>query len=209
MRPRHLLLALGSLLLPLAASAQIGNSTDPGFPGPITGGGANSGSFLGAGLRTENELFKRIGDRVVFRTAKLGCALRGAEQSYRDSVAGAPHSPSQQRVLDLLAVTPGTPPTDAVAAALAHGAAPGTALATAARTLADAMTGLMQDRGGCGSGEQDFPEAEQWQRAIDAFKAYVHDAPDAAFAPPAPELVALHDAILYVVSRTLSDPSAR
>jgi hypothetical protein len=193
------LAALASLALAAPARAQTGNQSD--VSGPYS-----SGPFMG--MRLENELFAHAGNQVVFRNARTGCALRGAEQAYRDSVSALPHTPAEQRVLDLLAVTPGAPPTDAVAAALAHGADPSSPLGQAARRLADALTGLMQNRGGCGDSRDDYPEAPQWQEAIKAFNDYVHTAPDSAFSPPAPELIAIHDALESVVLRALRNPNA-
>lgn len=193
------LAALAALALAAPARAQTGNQSD--ISGPLS-----TGPF--AGMRLENELFSHAGNAVVFRNARTGCALRGAEQAYRDSVSSLPHTPAEQRVLDLLAVTPGTPPADAVAAALAHGADPASPLGQAARRLADALKGLMQDRGGCGESRDDYPEAPQWQDAIDAFNDYVRTAPDSALSPPAPELIAIHDALQSVLTRALRNPHA-
>jgi hypothetical protein len=195
------LAALASLALAAPARAQTGNQSD--VSGPYSNGPFNGG------LRLENEMFSRVGNEVVFRTARTGCALRGAEQAYRDSVAPLPHTPAEQRVLDLLAVTAGTPPTDAVAAALARGADPASPLGQAARRLADALTGLMQNRGGCGDSRDDYPEAPQWEEALKAYNDYVRGAPDSALSPPAPELLAIHDALQSVVTRALRNPNAR
>ncbi|HEV7589100.1 MAG TPA: hypothetical protein VGO40_13380 [Longimicrobium sp.] len=204
---RSTLAALAVLALAAApAGAQTGNQSD--ITGPvITGSGPAGGSFLGAGLRSENELFGRAADAVVFRNARIGCAVRGAEAAYRDSVAREPQTPAQRRVLDLLAVNADRPAADpvaaAVAAALAHGADPGSPLGMAARRLADALDGLMRDRGGCAQARQEYTEAPQWREAIDAFQHYVHDAPDSAFSPPAPELLAIHAALQRVVEEAL------
>lgn len=161
------------------------------------------------GMRSVNELFGRSGNGVVFRSARIGCALRGAERDYRDSVATQPQTDAQRRVLDLLAIDAGTPPADAVAAALAHGADAGSPLGQAARRLADALNGLMRDRGGCADSREEYPEAPQWEAAIQAFQDYVAHAPDSAFSPPAPELLAIHDALQSVVTRALAHPGAR
>jgi len=210
MRTEHTMQRTRLLLLPALvlaglaaapAAAQVGNQSD--ISGPYSNGP------FGAGMRTENELFGRAGDVVVFRNARIGCALRGAERAYRDSVANAPLTPSQERVLTLLGAHAGTPSADAVAAALARGAAPDTPLGQAARTLADALSGLMRDRGGCSSSREAYEEAGQWQQAIEAFKRYVHDAPDAALSPPAPELVAIHAALQAVIDSALRSPGAR
>jgi hypothetical protein len=195
------LAALASLALAAPARAQTGNQSD--VSGPYSNG------IFSAGMRLENEMFSRAGNTVVFRNARTGCALRGAEQAYRDSVSPLPHTPAEQRVLDLLAVTAGTPPADAVAAALAHGADPASPLGQAARRLSDALTRLMRDRGGCAESRDEYPEAPQWQEAVMAFNDYVRNAPDSAFSPPAPELVAIHQALESVVTRTLARPGAR
>ena len=184
------------------ARAQSGNQSDNSGPN-VTGSGPNGGSYLGAGLRTENEMFGRSGDQVVFRTPAVGCALRGAERAYRDSVAATNPSPSERRVQALLG---GAGDADAVARALAHGAAPGSPLGRQARELADAMNGLMRDRGACADDRQAYAEAPQWKEAVRAFNEYVHHGPDEAFSPPAPELVAIHQALQSVVARTLSTP---
>jgi len=194
------LAALASLALAAApARAQHGNHSDHS-------GHYSSGVW---GMRSVNELFSRTGNDVVFRSARMGCAVRGAERDYRDSVATQPQTPAQRRVLDLLAINAGTPSADAVAAALARGADAGSPLGQAARRLADALSGLMRDLGGCPRERDEFPEAEQWRQAIKAFQDYVHDAPDSAFSPPAPELVAIHAALQSVVTRALSKPHSR
>jgi len=200
---RHLitLLAPAALLLAAApARAQVGNQSDPGIP---TIGAAGSGSYLGPGLRTENELFARAGNTVVFRNAKTGCAIRNAVQSYRDSVASAPRTASQARVQTLLGAIDGNPDLAGVAAALAHGADPATPLGRAAQALANALNGLFRNRGGCSDDRNAYDEAPQWQEAIRAFNDYVRNAPDSAFSPPAPELVAIHDALQSVVYQAL------
>jgi hypothetical protein len=193
-----------SLLAAVAAPAraQIGNQSDNSGPN-VTGSGANGGSFLGAGLRFENELFARAAERVVFRNARVACALRGAERAYRDSVAAVTPTPSELRVQTLLGARDGTADADGVAQALAHGAAPDSPLGRAAHDLANSLNGLMRDRGACADDRDGFEEAGQWQDAIHAFNRYVREAPDEAFAPPAPELVAIHDALQRVVAGTL------
>jgi hypothetical protein len=202
---RATLAALATLAsLALAASparAQHGNHSDHS-------GHYNTGSW---GMRSVNEMFAHNGnDDVVFRTPRIGCSLRGAERAYRDSVAGLPQTPAQRRVLDLLAINPGgTPSPDAVAAALARGASPDSPLGMAARRLATALTGLMQERAGCPDDRGEYPEAAQWQEAVDAFQDYVRNAPDSALSPPAPELMAIHQALLSVINRTLDHPAPR
>jgi hypothetical protein len=194
------LAALASLALAAApAAAQSGNVSDPS-------GHYSNGSF---GMRSVNELFSRRGNDVGFRSARIGCAVRFAERAYRDSVARQPQTPAQRRVFDLLGINPGTPSADPVAAALAHGADPASPLGVAARRLADALKGLMTDREGCPEDRDEFPEAAQWQEAIKAFQAYVRDAPDLAFSPPAPELVVIHAALQEVIVRALRPPHSR
>lgn len=200
---RHRLAFLASAALLLAAAparAQVGNQTDVPIP---TIGGAGSGSYLGPGLRTENELFARAGHTLVFRNAKTGCAVRNAVQAYRDSVANAPRTLSQARVQTLLGALDGSPDLAAVQAALAHGADPASPLGRLAGALANAVNGLFRNRGGCSDDRDAYDEAPQWQEAIRAFNDYVHNAPDSAFQPPAPELVAIHDALQSVVYQAL------
>jgi hypothetical protein len=200
----HRLLVPAALLLAAApARAQVGNQSDVPPTGPASGA---AGSYLGPGLRTENEMFARDrgGELTVFRNAATGCALRAAERLYRDSLAAAPRTPAQARVQTLLGLLPGTPDPEAVAAALAHGAEPTSPLGRAASALAMALNGLMRDLGPCADRREAYTEAPQWQEAIRAFNAYIHTAPDAAFSPPAPELVAIHEALQTVVFRTLS-----
>jgi hypothetical protein len=199
------LAALATLALAAAPAQAQGNSPAHSHRSDHTGH-HNTGSW---GMRSVNELFARSGNGVVFRTAKLGCALRGAERAYRDSVATQPQTPAERRVLELLAIDAGSPPVDAVAAALAHGADPGSPLGQAARRLADALSGLMQDRAGCPDERAEYPEATQWEAAIDAFQDYVKDAPDSAFSPPAPELLAIHAALQRVVEGALAHPAPR
>jgi hypothetical protein len=194
------LAALASLALAASpARAQHGNHSD------------HSGHYVTGSwaMRSVNEMFSQNGNDVVFRNSRIGCALRGAERAYRDSVATQPQTPAQRRVLELLAIDAGTPPVDAVAAALAHGDGAGSPLGVAARRLADALNGLMQERAGCSQARGEYPEAAQWQEAIDAFQDYVRHAPDSAFSPPAPELLAIHAALQRVVEGTLARPDAR
>jgi hypothetical protein len=206
-RTSFLLAAACAVLAAAPARAQSGNNSDNGgfIPG---GGGGHSGGFLGPGLRTENELFARNGREVVFRNARTACALRGAERLYRDSVAATTPTAAEARVQTLLGVRDGTGDVDAVAAALRHGASPESPLGQAARALADALNGLMRDRGACGTDREDFGEAGQWQDAIRAYNDYIRVAPAEAFSPPAPELVAIHDALQSVVYHTLRNPNA-
>lgn len=194
------LAALASLALAATpARAQHGNHSDHS-------GHYSTGSW---GMRSVNELFSRSGHGVVFRDARIGCAVREAVRIYRDSVARQPQTPAERRVLDLLAINAGPPPVDAVAAALAHGANPGSPLGRAARRLAEALNGLMRDRLGCPEDRDEYPEATQWEEAVKAFQDYVHDAPDSAFSPPAPELLVIHDALESVVERALARPTTR
>jgi len=197
------LLAAAALLLAAAPiRAQTGNQTDIPI-GPI--GAAAGGSYLGPGLRTVNELFARNGaDDTVFRNAGLGCAVRTAERVYRDSVAPLPHTPAEAAVLTLLGILPGTPDPAAVAAALSHGADPASPFGLSARALADALNGLMRVPEGCPDERGAYAEAPRWQEAIRAFNDFIRHAPDAAFSPPAPELVAIHAALQTVVYHTLS-----
>lgn len=202
MRGTTFIFLAAALLAASPAAAQTGNQSDVSGPN-VTGSGGAGGSYLGAGLRTENELFSRAGERVVFRTPALGCTLRGSELAYRDSVLARTPSQAEARVQTLLGLREGTPDVDGVARVLAHGSAPDSPLGRMSRRLADALNGLMRDRCGCATGRDGYDEAPQWQDAIRAFNEYVHDAPDQAFSPPAPELVAIHEALQSVVLATL------
>jgi hypothetical protein len=188
------------------AGAQIGGNTDIGPPVISTAGG---GSYLGPGLRTENEMFAGSGDDVTFRNAAIGCALRTAERLFGDSLATAPRTRSQLRVQTLLGLVEGTPDPAGVANALAKGADPASPFGQASRALADALVGLMRDRCACVDDRDQYTEAPRWREAIRAFNHYVRTAPDSAFAPPAPELLAIHDALQTVVWRTLATRRGR
>ena len=167
------------------------------------GSSAFVGAFLGPGIRTENEMFSAVGERVVFRTPSVGCKVRGATRAFRDSVASVALPPSAQRAYSLMGAVPGSGSADEVAGALAKGAAPGSPLARKARSLADAVSGLMRDRGGCSDIPESYEEAPQWKQAIEAFQDYIRSAPDEAFAPPSPELLAIHAALQSVVAAAL------
>lgn len=211
-RATRFALTAGAAALALAgapAAAQSGNQTD--ISGPIiTGSGPAGGSYLGAGLRSENEMFGRIGDDVVFRNARIGCGVRGAVDFWRDSVARVTRAPAEERVYRLLTATVDSVAiTGAVAAALAHGSDAAAPLGVASRRLADALYGLMRDRGGCSPNRREYTEAPRWREAIEAFKDYVRDAPDRAFSPPAPELMAIHAALQSVVWNALRRGDAR
>lgn len=207
------LAALALLALSHPARAQSGNQSDNSGPN-VTGSGAMGGSFLGAGLRSENEMFGRYADDVVFRNARIGCALRTAERLYVDSVSSRPRTQAENQVLALLGIPDASAaaaasPLVAVAGALAHGQAPESPLGLAARRLATALDGLMRPREGCPDTRAGYDEAPQWQEAIRAFKAYVHDTPDLAFSPPAPQILAIHAAMQSVVANTLRVRDAR
>lgn len=208
MRTCILPLAVSAALVLAAApaGAQIGGNTDIGPPVISTAGG---GSYLGPGLRTENEMFVGSGDEVMFRSAAIGCAVRTAERLFGDSLATAPRTASQLRVQTLLGLVEGTPDPAAVAASLAKGADPASPLGQASRALADALVGLMRDRCACVDERDQYTEAPRWREAIRAFNHYVRTAPDSAFAPPAPELLAIHDALQTVVWRTLATRRGR
>ncbi|HEX9938211.1 MAG TPA: hypothetical protein VGB15_13845 [Longimicrobium sp.] len=201
-----LALSAAVVLAAAPAGAQTGGGTDVGPPTISTAGG---GSFLGPGLRTENEMFVGSGDDVSFRNAAIGCAVRTAERLFGDSLATAPRTASQLRVQALLGLVEGTPDPAAVASALAKGADPASPLGQASRALADALAGLMRDRCACVDDRAGYHEAPQWREAIRAFNHYVRTAPDSAFAPPAPELVAIHDALQTVMWRTLAPRRGR
>jgi hypothetical protein len=201
---RHTLLFCAAALALSAAPAraQLGNLSDPsGFNN--TGSGPIGGSFQGAGMRLENEMFARVGDRVVFRNAKLACSVRNAERDYRDALAARPLSPAQEQVYALMGARPGGGGEGTVAAALARGGGDASPFGQAARTLAHALDGLMKDLGGCSDSRTAYTEAGQWQDAIHAFNDYVRTAPDAALSPPSPELMAIHDALQRVVDGAL------
>ncbi|HET7234591.1 MAG TPA: hypothetical protein VFJ16_31555 [Longimicrobium sp.] len=203
MHIRWLLAPVALILAAAPARAQSGNQSDIPIP-PISGAG--SGSFLGPGLRAENEMFGRNNNGVVFRNAKTGCAIRNAAQAYRDSVATAPRTPSQAQVQTLLGALDGTADPAAVESALAHGADPASDVGRAASALANALNGLLRNRGGCSDDRNAYTEAPQWQEAIRAFNDYVRTAPDSMMSPPAPQLVAIHDALQSVISHALSHP---
>jgi hypothetical protein len=210
---RRALLAAAAFALLAARPALAQFTTDNDFPLPIGGGGPFAGSFLGPGLRTENELFRRMGERVTFRTPRIGCAVRGAAEAYADSVRRVARTPAEARVDSLLFAAEGSDRTALaarVAAALARGADPASPAGEHARELADALAGLFQNRGGCtfddpdGDDEEDeYPEAAQWYQAIKAYNDFITDAPDQVFAPPAPELLAIHDALQRVIYAAL------
>jgi hypothetical protein len=203
------LLALAALLPAAApALAQGGNQSDVTGPN-ITGAGAAGGSYQGAGVNTENEMFAGAGSQTVFRTARIGCAVRDAGRAFRDSVAAAALSASETRAHTLLGSLQGSPRADEVAAILAHGADPASPMGQAARDLARALTNLLRDAGACAERREAFSEAPQWREAIRAFNEYVRRAPDSALSPPAPELVAIHQALQRVVEAALRDPHAR
>lgn len=200
------LAALALAAAPAAAQSGTGSNTT----GPIiTGSGPAGGSYQGAGLRSENELFGRARQATVFRNAALGCAARATARSFVDSLAGRSETLARARVRTLMGIYEGTPPLDEVAAALAHGAAPSSPLGVASRRLAVAVDGLLRNRCGCPGSREEYPEAPQWQEALRAFNAYVHDAPAEALAPPAPELLAIHEVLFTVVKGTLRLADAR
>lgn len=203
------LLGAAALLLPAAAGAQTGNQTDNGFPLPIGGSGPIGGSYLGPGLRTENELFVRLADRVGFRDAQAGCAVRAAAGEFRDSAA-APCGERARLVYLLLGARDGDRTSSLasqLADAISRGAPPESRTGRAARRLADALTNLFRERPGGGCGGDD--EAEDWYRALVAYNEFVTTAPDSVFAPPSDELLIVHDALQRVVTAALRESRDR
>jgi hypothetical protein len=185
------------LLLPALAVAQAGNQSDIGFPN-TTGSGASGGSFAGPGLRTVSDLFSREGQGTRFRSSGIGCAVRTRARAYADSVAAVPRPVRIAAVDALLAGSPSADPA-AVAAALA-GRAP--RAREEARRLADALRGLYAPPSGCPDRTRDYPEAGRWEEAFRAYRAFMRVLPDEALAPPAPELLAVHDALREVLPRS-------
>ena len=185
------------LLVPARAAAQIGNQSDIGFPN-TTGSGATGGSFAGPGLRVMNELFARDRSGTRFRSPGVGCAVRTAARAYADSVAAAPRASRSPAVDALLAGSPSADPA-AVAAALSRGAP---RAQEEARRLADALRGLYDPPTGCPDHAREFPEAGRWEEAIRAYRALLRALPDEALAPPAAELVAVHEALDGVLRKS-------
>jgi hypothetical protein len=203
LRPLLAALALAALW-GAPARAQTGNFTDPSFPLP---GGAFGGSYLGPGIRTENEMFRFVGERVQFRNSRIACAVRGAAQAYADSTAPLARS-AGQALVDRLAGLRGAPDpgaVEAVAAALRAGASPESELGQAAREVAEAFAGLFRGRGSCVRDVEAYGEAPDWERAIRAFREFVERAPDTVFAPPSDELLELHAALSSVVYAALRE----
>ena len=186
-----------TLLLAVGAAAQTGNQSDIGFPN-VTGSGAVGGHLNGPGLRGANELFVHDALATRFRNAAVGCGVRSAARAYADSAAAAPRDPRSAAVYALLA---GSPSADAgaLAAALSRGAP---AAAGEARALANALRGLYAPPTGCPDDAEEFAEAPRWEEAFQAYRAFLRALPDEALAPPAPELLAVHDALENVLVKS-------
>ncbi|HEU4453351.1 MAG TPA: hypothetical protein VFR81_09835 [Longimicrobium sp.] len=202
MRPlARLLPALAAAaLLAAPARAQTGNQTDIPFNPPP---GGISGSYLGPGARFENELLLRAGDRVGFRDAAAGCAARRAVLAWSDSTARRPRTGAEHRV-DLLLTrsTGGETEVRALAAALRGGTSPDSPTGVAALELARALDGLFLWRCECPADVDDYTEAGQWDRALQAYGAFIEAAPPALFSPPSPELLAVNAALGDALGRT-------
>ncbi|HEX2202134.1 MAG TPA: hypothetical protein VHG91_02495 [Longimicrobium sp.] len=206
------LAAAAALLLPAAAGAQTGNQTDNGFPLPIGGSGAIGGSYLGPGLRTENELFQRLRGDVRFRDTSIGCAVRGATEAYADSASRVDCGEAARLVNLVIGVgTEGR--TSSLAAQLAdaisRGADPRSEVGRAARALADALTNLFRRRGGCAADIYAYTEAEDWYEALRAYNRFVAVAPDSVLSPPSEELLVIHAALHRVVTAGVQAARAR
>lgn len=195
------LAALALALAAAPAAAQSGNQSDPGGPN-ITGSGPNGGSFEGAGIRTENEMFARSGRGVVFRNGRIGCAVRGAAREYLDSLRAAPRDAAHRLVLDVL-LERRQDRVDLLALRLTNGSRSPEVQAHA-RVIADSLAAIADDIGAaCSADRDDYREASRWEAAIRAFNDLVDDAPDDYFAPPPCELIAVRDALRSVVERAL------
>lgn len=194
-----------ALLAAAPAGAQTGNQSDISGPN-ITGSGAAAGSYQGAGVRTENEMFAHLGDRTVFRSARIACATRTAAAAYRDSVSRLPLTPPRALVE---AVALETDPArrdavDALAARLSRGLSG--EQAARARTLAESLVGLLALSCDCAPDREAYDEAPRWERALRTFNDLVDDAPEPYFAPPPDELLAVHEMLFDIVGRVLGRP---
>jgi hypothetical protein len=194
--------ALALALCAAPAAAQSGNQTDPSGPN-ITGSGPHGGSYLGGGIRTENEMFARSSEKIVFRNGRVGCAVRDASREYLDSLRTAPLDDVTRSLAALLA-SPGADRADRLAAGLANGSSD-PAVQAHARTIADALAGLFvpPDSAVCSADRERYEEAPRWETAIRALNELVELAPDSYFAPPPCELVAVRNALRAVVERAL------
>jgi hypothetical protein len=194
-------LALAALLAAPPAGAQTGNQTD--IPPPAPPGGLG-GSYLGPGPRFENEFLVRDGQRVLFRRASAGCVVRRTAQRWYDSTAHVRRTGAEYRVETLMTrASGGDAEVEALARILRAGAGPESPTGRAARELAESIDGLLLWRCECPPRREDYTEAEQWDRAIRAYSAYLAVAPDAVFSPPSPELRAVHDALSGVIGDAL------
>ncbi|HYJ78247.1 MAG TPA: hypothetical protein VEW03_01490 [Longimicrobiaceae bacterium] len=194
-------LALAAALAALAAAApvrgQTGNASDAPAPPPPT--------FL------RNDV--ALSPRFLADLRADVCAVGSAIDAYRDSVSRSVSADSvrrdaERRVMELLAADSlqGASAVRAVADALAGPYGDESPVGRAARRVAEALIGLLQPRGGCvvepaERREQGRREAERWTRALRAYSDFIEAAPPSLFSPPAPELLALHDALEDVMGR--------
>ena len=198
---RAALAAAALSLAPLAsAAAQTGNQSDVSGPN-ITGSGGAGGSFLGAGIRVENEMFIGRGGNALFRSARIGCPVRLAAREYLDSVAPLPPERSTLLVDAVLSDPGRSDLVETLARNLSRGLSGESA--AEARALAESLAGLFQTPCDCPVSNEAYTEAPRWEAAIRLFNDLVDDAPDAYLAPPPPDLVAVHDALHQVVTRAL------
>lgn len=205
---RLLVPPLAAALLAAPAAAQQGNQSNISGPN-ITDSGAASGSFLGGGVRAENEMFARMGERVVFRDGGIGCASREGARAYADSVRRAPLDEAQALVFAVMTSRQDDDPRTAELARRLTGPAGDFRVENTASALAQALEGLLEVPEGCPEDRDDYAEAPQWEEAIRAMNDLVELAPDDYFAPPPCELIAAHDALWSLVGRALDRRARR
>lgn len=185
-------------LAALPASAQIGNGSDVTGPG-LTNGGIAGGTYDAGGFqRAENAVFRTPNGTTLWATGEVACAVTaavpGVERALRDGplnarpeTGGAPvDDGARQAIWQVMRADSVDRPSaaDALAQQLRGGAEPDSRLGRRARSLADALSGLLGKAATCPPQER-MIVAEPWEQAVFAYDRFLDARREAGQAPGA------------------------
>jgi hypothetical protein len=205
---------LAAALTALPSTAQIGNGSDITGPG-ITNGGIAGGTYQSGGFRnSDNAVFSTPNGTTIWTSGEVACAVTaavpGVAQSLREGplqprpeVGGAPVDDEARRalweVMRADSVDRG-PASESLAAMLRGGAEPNSRVGRRARSLVDALSGLLGKAATCPPQER-LIVAEPWEDAVFSYDRFL-DARDAG--QPNPAVVGVHSVLDTLMDAALA-----